>query len=88
VFICKNDESRSLEGVYFIPRLATNIVSIGQLNEVGNKIDIDTSLMKIWEPRGLLQLRVKREANHLYLLHIKLAQPTCFTVHGRCDVVA
>jgi hypothetical protein len=26
--MCKNGESRSLEGVYFIPRLATNIVSI------------------------------------------------------------
>jgi hypothetical protein len=28
VFMCKNGESRSLEGVYFIPRLATNIMSI------------------------------------------------------------
>jgi hypothetical protein len=29
VFVCKNKESQSLEGVYFIPLLATNIVSIG-----------------------------------------------------------
>jgi hypothetical protein len=35
VFVCKNGESRSLEGVYFIPRLATNIVSIEKLDEVG-----------------------------------------------------
>jgi hypothetical protein len=35
VFVCKNGESRSLDGVYFIPRLATNIMSIRKLNEVG-----------------------------------------------------
>jgi hypothetical protein len=58
--------------VYFIPWLATNIVSIGQLDEVGYMIDIDTSVMKIQEPRGLLLARVKCEANRLYLLHIKL----------------
>jgi hypothetical protein len=41
------------KGVYFIPRLATNIVSIGQFNEVGYKIDIDTDVMKIREHGGL-----------------------------------
>jgi hypothetical protein len=70
MFVCKNCESRSLEGVYFIPRLATNIMNIYQLDEVGCKID--TSVMKIWEPRGLLLARVKHEVNPLYLLQIKL----------------
>jgi hypothetical protein len=28
MFVCKNDESRSLEGVYVIPRLGTNSISI------------------------------------------------------------
>jgi hypothetical protein len=70
VFVCKSDESQSLEGVYFIPRLATNIVSNRKLDEVGYKIDIDTSVMKIWDPRGLLLVKVKHKANRLYLLHI------------------
>jgi hypothetical protein len=62
-----------IEGVYFIPRLATNTVSIGQLDEVDYKIDINTGVMKIREPRGLLLARVKCEVNRLYLLYIKLA---------------
>jgi hypothetical protein len=33
VVVCKNGESRSFDGVYFIPRLMTNIVSAGQLDE-------------------------------------------------------
>jgi hypothetical protein len=88
VFMCKNDESQSLDGVYFIPRLMTNIMSVGWINESGYKIDIDTNMMKIWEPDGLLLAKVKCKANCLYLLHIKLAQPVCFTVRGQGDEVA
>jgi hypothetical protein len=43
VFVCKNDESWSFNGVYFIPHLTTNIVSVDQLDEIGYKIDIDTA---------------------------------------------
>jgi hypothetical protein len=47
VFMCKNGESRSLDGIYFIPRLTTNIMSVDQLDEAGYNINIDTSMMKI-----------------------------------------
>jgi hypothetical protein len=60
VFMCKNGESRSFDRVYFIPRLMTNIVSIGQLDEIGYKIDFDTGVMKISEPGDLLLAKVKR----------------------------
>jgi hypothetical protein len=87
VFVYKNDESRSFDRVYFIPRLMTNIVSVGQLDEIGYKIDIDIGVMKIQEPGGMLLVKVKWEANHLYLLHLKFTQPTCLAVHGRGDEV-
>jgi hypothetical protein len=88
VFVCKNGESRSFEMVYFIPHLMTNIVSIGQRDEIGYKIDIDTGAMKIWEPGGVLLAKVKRKANCLYLLHLKFTQLTCLAVHGCGDEVA
>jgi hypothetical protein len=87
VFVCKNSESRSFDEVYFIPHLTTNIVSVSQLDEIGYKIDIDTSMMKIRGPGGVLLAKVNREVNRLYLLHLKFAQPTCFTVRGRGDEV-
>jgi hypothetical protein len=71
MFVCKNSESRSFDGVYFIYRLMTNIMSIDQLNENGYKINIDTGMMKIREPGVVLLAEVKREANCLYLLHLK-----------------
>jgi hypothetical protein len=73
MFTCKNGESRSFDGVYFIPHLTTNIMSVGQLDEIGYKIDIDTSMMKIREPGGVLLAKVKQEVNRLYLLHLKFA---------------
>jgi hypothetical protein len=59
VFVCKNGDSRSFDEVYFIPRLTTNIISIGQLDEIGYGIDIDTGMMKIREPSGVLLAKVK-----------------------------
>jgi hypothetical protein len=50
VFVCKNGESWSFNRVYFVPCLMTNIMSIGQLDEIGYKIDIDTGMIKIREP--------------------------------------
>jgi hypothetical protein len=72
-FMCKNGELRSFDGVDFIPRLTMNIMSIGQLNEVGYKIKIDDAVMRIQEPDGQLLARVPREENRLYLLRIRMA---------------
>jgi hypothetical protein len=88
VLMCKNSEFRSFDGVYFIPCLTTNIMSIGQLDEIGYKIDIDTGMMKIREPGGVLLAKVKQEVNHLYLLHLKFVQPTCLALRGHGDEVA
>jgi hypothetical protein len=86
MFMCKNGESRSINKVYFIPRLTTNIVSVGQLDEIGYKIN--NGMMKIREPGGVLLAKVKWEANLLYLLHLKFAQPTCLVVRRHGDEVA
>jgi hypothetical protein len=88
MFMCKNDESWSFDGVYFIPRLMTNIVSVSQLDEIGYNIDIDTDMMKIREPGGVMLAKVKREVNRLYLLHLTFAHPTCLAVRGHGEEVA
>jgi hypothetical protein len=65
VFMCKNGKSWSFDGVYFIPHLTTNILNVGQLDEIGYKIDIDTGVIKIREPGGVLLAKVKQEENRL-----------------------
>ncbi|XP_072151353.1 uncharacterized protein [Setaria viridis] len=82
-FVCKNDELWSFSGVYFIPQLMTNIVSIGQLDEDGYKVDIDVGVIRIWESSGQLLVKVTRATNRLYVLCIKMATLSCLAVHGR-----
>jgi hypothetical protein len=47
--LCKNGEHRSFDGVYYIPRLTTNIVSVGKLDETGYNIHIQGGRMCIRE---------------------------------------
>ena len=48
-FKCKTDEHLILSQVYYIPKLKSNIISLGQLDESGNKIVIENSVMKIYD---------------------------------------
>jgi transposase InsO family protein len=56
-------EYTPITGVYFIPRLTTNIVSLGQLDESDKK--------------KRLLVRVRRSASRLYTLWARIARPLC-----------
>ena len=47
VFQCKNGEHKTLTDVYYIPRLRSIIVSIGQLDEHGCQVLIDGGVLRI-----------------------------------------
>ena len=82
VFLCKNGAHRYFAGAYYIPRLTTNIVSIGQLDEAGYNVNIKDGSMKVHEPGGQLLVKVMRGKSRLYLLHIKLVRSRCLVMRG------
>lgn len=45
----KNEEHRVLTEVYFIPSLKCNIVSLGQLEEAGCRVEIDNGVMEVFD---------------------------------------
>lgn len=47
LFKCKSSKHQVLAGVYFIPWLASNIISLGQLNDGGNKVLIENGILRI-----------------------------------------
>ena len=77
IFIAKSGEHRMLTGVYYIPALLNSIISLGQLDESGSLVVIDSGVLRIWDQRRQLLARVVRGKNHLYILHIGVAQPLC-----------
>jgi hypothetical protein len=79
---CKTGGHKALTGVYFIPRLTTNIVSLGQLEEYGYKIMLYDGCLKLWDTKGSLVAKVVRAPNRLYVLRLNIDRPVCLAAQG------
>ena len=77
VFKCKNGETRTLNEVYFIPTLCSNIISLGQLSEIGNKIMLNEEYLWVSEKSGKLLMKVQRSSNRLYKLIVESDRDMC-----------
>jgi hypothetical protein len=75
LYQCKTDEHRALPNVYFIPRLDTNIMSVGQLDEDDHEVKIHRGVMQIREDGGWLLARIMRGPTCMYMLELNIIQP-------------
>ncbi|KAF2284368.1 hypothetical protein GH714_021152 [Hevea brasiliensis] len=75
LFQCKNTEHLTLQNVYYIPRLRSNIISLGQLDEAGSTIVIGGGHLKLYDWRNKLVVDVERRTNWLYIAKLQLATP-------------
>jgi hypothetical protein len=73
----KNGEHTPITGVYFIPRLTTNIISLGQLDEGDCDVHIKHDILRIRDENQRLLAKVRRSGNRLYKLRVKVARPLC-----------
>jgi hypothetical protein len=73
----KTKGHKVLTEVYFIPKMRSNIVSLGQLEEVGCKIVIEDGFCNVFDVNRTLLARAPRVKNRLYLLKLQLAAPVC-----------
>jgi hypothetical protein len=79
---CKTGGHKALTGVYYIPHLKANIVSLGQMEEAGYKIVLESGFLKLWNRAGTLAAKVKRDASRLYVLHLDVDRPVCLAAQG------
>jgi hypothetical protein len=66
-----------LTEVYFIPKLKSNIVSLGQLEEGGCKVVLQDGNCNVFDVERTLLARAPRAGNRLYLLKLHLSAPVC-----------
>jgi hypothetical protein len=85
IFEAKSGEHRVLHGVYYIPALRNSIMSLGQLDEGGSKVEIEHGVLRIWDQRKRLLVKVRRSPNHLYVLYINTAKPLCLAARKDDD---
>jgi hypothetical protein len=81
LFAGKDGSHRLLMGVYFIPRLTSNIISLGQLDEARCDICIHHDLLKIHDDNRHLVAKVSCTSSRLYILTLQLARPVCLAAH-------
>ena len=67
-----------LTDVYYIPRLRSNIVSLGQLEEKGFMIVMGNGRLRVYDQEQTLLISAPRTGNRLYLAKFGLAPPVCF----------
>jgi hypothetical protein len=79
---CKTGEQKVLQGVYLIPRLTANIISLGQMEEDGCKIMLYNGRLRIWDQTGRLVASVKQAVNCLYVLQLDVDRLVCLATQG------
>jgi hypothetical protein len=82
VFSCKNGEHRVLTGVYYLPHLTTNIISVGQLDKSGCRILIEEGILRIYDSDRKLLAHVSRSSSRLYTLELKIGRPVCLSARS------
>lgn len=85
LFGCKNGEHRTLSNCYYLPRLAANIISVGQLDEAGFDVWVKNGFMRIRDEEMRLLAKIRRSPGRLYVLDITLARPVCLTARAGDD---
>jgi hypothetical protein len=72
-----------LRDVYYIPKLKSNLISLGQLTEIGHQVVMDDDVLEVSEknPRSLI-MKVQRIGNILYKIELVSVEPTCLLSHA------
>jgi hypothetical protein len=73
----KKSGHKVLSEVYYIPKLKSNIISLGQLEEGGCKVVLEYGFCEVYDVERALLARAPRVKNRLYLLTTQLAAPVC-----------
>jgi hypothetical protein len=66
----QHDQHKVLTTVYYIPKLKSNIVSLGQLEEVGCDIRLFDGWLKVFDPEHNLLISAPRTSNRLYIINL------------------
>jgi len=79
-YLQKDDLIGSIQDVYYVPDLKTNILSVGQLKEKGYLILLKDRLLHLKDKQGHLVARVEMGRNRMYKLNLGSIKEKCLRV--------
>ncbi|KAI5432846.1 hypothetical protein KIW84_020233 [Lathyrus oleraceus] len=80
-YLQKNGLIGSIQDVYYVPNLKTNILSLGQLTEKGYSILMKERTLYLKDKLGHLIARVEMERNRMYKLNLINVREKCLQVN-------
>jgi hypothetical protein len=81
LFAMAGGQHRALTHVYWIPRLHGNVVSIGQLDEIGCPAHVENGVMTVRDASRRVIVSVPRARNRLYPARLSIVKPVCLLAH-------
>jgi transposase InsO family protein len=73
----RDHQHKVLTNVYYIPKLKSNIISLGQLEETGCDVRLWNGRLTVVDPEGTLVMSAPRTRNRLYTLKPAVVSPVC-----------
>ncbi|WVZ93487.1 LOW QUALITY PROTEIN: hypothetical protein U9M48_039462 [Paspalum notatum var. saurae] len=70
-------EIKGVGSVLFTTASGGRSPDLGQLDESGSRVVIESGVLKIWDHHRRLLAKVTRGTNRLYVLNVQVAQPFC-----------
>ena len=77
LFCSKDGAKRIIADVYYIPKLKSNIISLGQATESGCEVMMKDDYLILRDKDGRLITRANRSRNRLYKVLINIVDPIC-----------
>lgn len=77
----RQQEHKVLTDVYYIPKLKSNIISLGQLEEGGCEVRLKNGRLTVFDREGTLVISAPRTGNRLYTLKLGVVPPICLLMN-------
>ncbi|XP_076950964.1 uncharacterized protein LOC143624111 [Bidens hawaiensis] len=79
----KTGEKKTFCDVFYIPKLKTNLLSLGKLDEEGCKIEIANGILRLYDQKKRLLMKVQRNLNKTYNIKLQVCCNSNFEVEKK-----
>ncbi|XP_020271910.1 golgin subfamily A member 3-like [Asparagus officinalis] len=80
-FLQKDGKEGSIENVYYVPDLKSNILSMGQLLEKGYSVFMKDRMLHLKDKKGRLLAHVEMAKNRMFKLNLRNVQERCLQIN-------
>ena len=74
IVMCKNGEEIEIKGVLYLPKLKTNILSLGKLDDQGCKMSLSEGYLTTRDKKGKLLTKTKKTRGNMYQIKLSISE--------------